>query len=79
MRTSKEITVAKVDIRIQEVGEEPSDVLFKVAKRVFGAGSMIGGAGLIFDAIKQEDQTRAIAEGILGFLSEAIGMYLFLS
>jgi hypothetical protein len=79
VQASKEIAIAKVNIKIQEVGEDPSEVLFKAAKRVFGAGSMIGGAGLICDAIKQEDQTRAIAEGVLGVVSEVIGIYLWFS
>lgn len=40
---------------------------------------MISDAGLIYHAIKQEDQATAIAKGIFGFALEAIGMYLSFS
>jgi len=75
----KEIAVAEVDIKIREIGEDVGDVLLKVGKRVGGISLMIGGAGVIYNATKQEDQTTAIAEGILGSVLEAIGIYLSFS
>jgi len=75
----KEITVAEVDIKIRETGEDIDDVLLKAGKRVIGAGSMISGAGLIYHATKQEDQTTAIVEGIFGVALEVIGACLFFS
>lgn len=63
--------------KIREIGEDVDDVLLKAGKRAIGAGSMISGAGFIYHAMKQEDQTTALAEGIFGLALEVIGVYLF--
>lgn len=75
----KKIAVAEVDIKIRETGEDIDDVLLKAGKRVGGVALMISGAGLIYNATKQEDQATAIAEGIFGFALEGIGIYLSFS
>lgn len=71
-----EIAIADVNIKVREVGKDVDEVLFKAGKRVLGTGSMLIGGGLIHNATKEEDQTRAVVKGLLGIASVGIGLYL---
>lgn len=76
---SEEVAVAEVNIKVREVGKDIDEVLFKASKRVFGAGSMTLGTGVIYNAAKEEDQARAIIKGIIGVGLELVGLYLIFS
>jgi len=79
MHESSKAAIAEVNIKVREVGEDVDEVLFKASKRVLGAGSMTLGAGVMYNATKDEDQTRAIVKGIIGVGLELIGLYLIFS
>lgn len=75
-KLSEEVAVAEVVIKVREVGKDVDEVLFKAARRVLGTGSTLLGSGLIYNATKEEDQTRAVVKGLLGIASVGVGLYL---
>lgn len=78
-KSSQETVVGELNLQIRETGKDEGDVLFKIGKKTVGIGSMVSGVGLIYDATKQQDPTRAVLEGLFGIACEVIGLYLVLS
>ena len=78
-KSSEEIVVAEVDIKIRETGKDVDDALFKVAKGVFEVGSILFGGALIYNAFKEKDQTKAIIKGLAGVALGGLGLYSYFS
>ena len=77
--SSEEIVVAEVDIKIRETGKDVDDVLFKAAKGVFEVASILFSGGLIYNAFKEKDQTKAIIKGVAGVALGGLALYSYFS